>query len=84
MENFYQQIFNRYNVNKGTEDIDDFLKLDDDDSPYQELFNRRIYNDIRDSMEGLITLQEMTKALNEDVKGNSAPGMDGFTVDFIR
>ena len=26
----------------------------------------------------------MTKALNEDMKGTSAPGVDGFTVNFIQ
>ena len=35
-------------------------------------------------MEGKMTLQEMTKALNDDMKGTSAPGVDGFTVNFIR
>ena len=31
-----------------------------------------------------MSLQEMTKALNEDMKGTSAPGVDGFTVNFIQ
>ena len=35
-------------------------------------------------MEGKMILQEMTKALNEDMKGTSVPGVDGFTVNFIR
>ena len=35
-------------------------------------------------MTGNMTLQEMTKALNEDMKGTSAPGVDGFTINFIR
>ena len=32
----------------------------------------------------MISLHEMTKALNEDMNGTSAPGVDGFTVNFIR
>ena len=31
-----------------------------------------------------MTLQEMKKALNEDMKGTSPPGVDEFTVNFIR
>ena len=31
-----------------------------------------------------MTLQEMAKALNDDMKVTSAPGVDGFTVNFIR
>ena len=50
---------------------DEFFKLDDDNDPFEN------------SMEGNMTLQEMTKALNEDMEGNSVPGVDGFTVNFI-
>ena len=35
-------------------------------------------------MEGQISLQEMTNALTEDMKGTSAPGVDGFRVNFIQ
>ena len=35
-------------------------------------------------MEGILTLLEMTKALNEDMKGTSAAGVDGFTVNQIQ
>ena len=54
MKSFYQNIFNRQEIKEGTEAIDEFLKLDDDDNPYQELVNRRISDEIRDSMEGII------------------------------
>ena len=64
--------------------IDKFLKLDDDDNPFEKLLNRRISDEIMDSMEVNMTLQEMTKALNEDMKGTSVPGVDGFSVIFIR
>ena len=42
MKTFYQNISNRQKVKEGTEEIDEFLKLDNDDNPYQELLNRRI------------------------------------------
>ena len=40
--------------------------------------------EIRSEMEGSINPTEMTKALNEDMNGTFAPGVDGFTVNFIR
>ena len=64
MKTFYQNNFNRQKVKEGTEAIDEFFKLDNDDNPYQELLNRRISDEIRDSMEGNMSLQEMKKALN--------------------
>ena len=35
----------------------------------KKILKRRISDEIRDSMEGNMTSQEMTKALNEDMKG---------------
>ena len=35
-------------------------------------------------MEGLLTLDELTKTLFESLKGSSAPGWDGFTVNWLR
>ena len=64
MKIFYQNILNRQKVKEETEAIDEFFKLDNDDNPYQELLNRRISDEIRDSMEGNMSLQEMKKALN--------------------
>ena len=34
MKTFYQNIFNRQEVKEGTEGINKFLKLDNDDNPY--------------------------------------------------
>ena len=45
---------------------------------------RKLQNETRDSLEGKISLHEMKKVLNEDMNGTSAPGVDGFTVNFIR
>ena len=84
MKTFDQNIFNRQEVKEGMEAIDEFVKLDNDDNPYQKLLNRRIFDEIRDSMEGNMSLQEMTKALNEDMKGTFAPWVDRFTFNFIR
>ena len=35
-------------------------------------------------MEGLLTLDELTKTLFESLKGSSAPGWDRFTVNWLR
>ena len=35
-------------------------------------------------MEGLLTLDELTKTLFESLKGSSAPGWNGFTVNWLR
>ena len=69
---------------KRDERFDEFVNLDKDDNQYQQLLNRIIVDEIRASMEGQMSLQEMKKALTEDMKGTFAPGMDGFTVNFIR
>ena len=74
MKTFYQNTFNKQEVKVGKEAIDEFSKLDDDNSPFEELLNRRISDEIRGSLEGNMTLQEMTKALIEDMKETSAPG----------
>ena len=84
MKNFYQSIFNKPDVLEGKEAIANFLTSQGDIEPLLE-FNRRKLNDVqRDSLEGHITLEELTSALHEDMKGSSAPGIDGFTVNFVR
>ena len=35
-------------------------------------------------MEGLLSVDELTKTLFESLKGGSAPGWDGFTVNWLR
>ena len=84
IKNFYQDIFNKQTVKDGDHGIEDFLKSDGDSDPYEELVKRQLTNETRDSLEGKISLHEMTKALNEDMNGTSAPGVDGSTVNFIR
>ena len=49
-----------------------------------ELDKRKLSTDERDSMEGPITKQELTTQLMEHMKANSAPGLDGFPVAWVR
>ena len=83
MRKFYPQICNNQTIREGTGAIE-FLNSDADTKPYEELEKRKLKNETRVSLEGKISLHEMTKALNEDMNGTSAPGVDGFTVNFIR
>ena len=54
-----------------------FLNSDGDTAPYQELRKRRITTDTTQNMEGLLTLEELTKCLFNHMKGGSSPGIDG-------
>ena len=84
MKNFYQSIFNKQDVLEGSEAITNFLTSQGNTEPLLELNRRKLSDAKRDSLEGQITLEELTSALHEDMKGSSVPGIDGFTVNFIR
>ena len=49
-----------------------------------ELNRRKLSDEERDSLEGIITKEEMTTQLFKHMKAHSAPGIDGFTVDWVR
>ena len=84
MQSTFQTIFDEQNVDNSLTAIEDFLLLDNDEEPLNELNRRKIPNNIKLEMEGNLEDDELTKALLEDMKPNSAPGIDGFTVKFIR
>ena len=85
MTSAFQQIFNaQSNLHNGTPDIIDFLNSDGDTAPYGEICNRRITPDTAQSMEGLLTIDELTDSLFNHMKGGSSPGIDGFTVNHLR
>ena len=52
--------------------------------PSEQLTNRTLTDEERDKIEGEITLDEMQYALFKKMKGSSAPGIDGFTMNWIR
>ena len=84
MKKFYQDIFAKQKIDEGEDSVKNYLNSDNDVEPLKELNSRKLSDETRDSLEGAILLQELTKALREDMKGNSGPGIDGFTVNFIR
>ena len=51
-----------------------------------ELNRRKLNTDDRETMEGAITKKELTTQLieNHHMKANSTPGLDGFTVAWVR
>ena len=63
-----------------------FLNSDDDTLPLKELYNKKskITNEEFLKIQGLLTEAELTDTLLNFMKGASAPGIDGFTVNWLR
>ena len=81
----FQKIFNSQpNLHNDTQDIISFLNSDGDTAPYKEVCKKQITPDVAQSMEGLLTVDEMTNSLFNHMKGGSSPGIDGFTVNHLR
>ena len=68
----------------GREDLMKFLKAEDDEAPFIEFQSKKIPNCMRQRMEGELSAKELHTALFEKMHGNSAPGLDGFTVNWLR
>ena len=84
-QKFFQTIYNKQDdVTPSTEEIKDFLKMDDDNSPWETLRNRRLPKELADSLEGDLTMKELHEALFFHMNGNSSPGSNGFTVAYLR
>ena len=66
------------------EELLKFLKSDNDESPFEEFQNRKIPNYLRRNMEGKLTSKELKDALFNKMHRNSAPGLDGFTVNWLK
>ena len=56
----------------------------DDNSPWEALRNRRIPEEMAETMEGDLTLEELNEALFMHMNGNSSTGIDSFTVNYLR
>ena len=64
--------------------LTDFLCSDGDTKPLEELENRKLPKRLANTMEGMLTTDELTHCLFKIMKGASSPGLDGFTVNHIR
>ena len=60
------------------------MDLDGDTKSWEELNKRKIPEHVINEMEGNLSDEELSKALMNDMKPNSAPGIDGFNVKFIK
>ena len=65
------------NLKTSSEELIEFLKSDEDDSPFQEFNSRKIPAWMKGKMEGKLTARELKHALFHKMHGNSAPGLDG-------
>ena len=52
--------------------------------PSEHIINVALSNVVRYKAEGEITHEEMEYSLFKKIKGSSAPGIDGFTVNWLR
>ena len=85
MTKYFQGIFGKQPLLKSsTADIRDFLNSDNDTETLIELDKRKFPKEVADKMEGPLTLIEMENALFNHMNGTSSPGIDGFTVAFLR
>ena len=66
------------------EALTNFLCMDGDTKPLEELHKRKISRTLANSMEGMLTTKELTRCLFKIMKGASSPGIDGFTVNYLR
>ena len=83
MADFYTDVYTRQNVSPAKEDVINFLNSDNDNTPMETLNSRRIPDNIKDEMEIILSKDKLTKAFFENMKPNSAPGIDGFSVLFV-
>ena len=72
------------NLKTSREELLKFWKSDSDESPFEEFQNRKIPDYLSRKMEGKLTSKELKDALFNKMHGNSAPGLDGFTVNWLR
>ena len=52
--------------------------------PSEHIINVALSDVVRDKAEGEITHEEMEYSLFKKIKGSSASGIDGFTVNWLR
>ena len=80
----FQKIYAKQDVDDSSEAIQDFLDSGNDTRPSEYITNIALSDAERDKIEGEITLGELEYSLFKKMKGSSAPGIDGFTVNWLR
>ena len=72
------------NLTPEAEQVESFLRGTNDDAVLKELQNRKLDARQRNELEGKILKSELAHQLFEHMKNNSAPGIDGFTVAWLK
>ena len=81
----FQKIYkSQENIKSSMQDLDDFLNSDGDTLPRTHMTIRRLPDHQSRQLEGEITEDELKSCLFKNMKGGSAPGIDGFTVAWLR
>ena len=80
----FQKIYSRQDVEDSSEAIQDFLNNGGDTEPSEYLKSKALTDEESNGIEGEITLNELNYAIFKKMKGSSAPGIDQFTVHWLR
>ena len=81
MQNIYLK---QEGLNTGINDLRAFLGGNNDRRVLEVLDSRKLTNEERDSLEGEISRAELKTQLFKHMRPSSAPGIDGFTVAWVR
>ena len=85
MANFFQKIYSPPpGITSNTDSVLSFLSSDGDAHIPEMLSKLALNNNDSNMLEGPITRPELEKQLFEHMKPNSAPGIDGFSVAWVR
>ena len=79
-----QMIYSKQEVEDSSEAIQEFLDSGGETKPSEYLKSKALTDEERNGIEGEITLSELQYALFKKMKGLSAPGIDGFMVNWLR
>lgn len=85
LRHFMQNIYlKQEGLSTGINDLRAFLGSNNDRRVLEVLDSRKLTNEERDSLEGEISRAELKTQLFKHMKPSSAPGIDGFTVAWVR
>ena len=80
----FTQIYKKQEVDDNAEAIQEFIESGGDTKPMEYLRSKALTQDESNKIEGEITMAELEFALFKKMKGSSAPGIDGFQVNWLR
>ena len=75
MAEHFQEILNHQNIDKNPNCIADFLLADNNPKPFEELLCRQLSEELKQELEGPLTLNELEESLFKYMKPNSVPGI---------